>query len=302
MVKSMTGAAVLSCTVKLGDEAQTLQASWDIRSVNGRNLDLRLRLPDGLDGLEAGLRSRLAARVRRGHVSLSLRLVRPDDAAQLAVDPAGLAAALRAVARVQAAAEEAGVALRAPTAAEVLSLRGVLVTGGQAGPVEPLVAALLVQAETLIGCFDRMRAAEGKALAKVLSLRVDEVEALLAEARAAMAERREDQGTALTSALERIRIAAPQADPGRLEQELALVAVRGDVTEELDRLGAHCAAARQLLAQGGSEGRRLDFLMQEFNREANTLCSKAQHLGLGRIGLDLKAVIDQMREQVQNLE
>src|SRR5690606_26680890 len=125
---------------------------------------------------------------------------------------------------------------------------------------------------------------------------------LTAEARLAAAARRPDQVEALKAALGRLSDAAPGLDPGRLEQELALIAVKTDVTEELDRLEAHVGAARKLLAAAEPIGRKLDFLMQEFNREANTLCSKAQSTDLTRIGLDLKTVIDQMREQVQNLE
>lgn len=206
------------------------------------------------------------------------------------------------MAQVQAAAEEAGVALRPPTAAEVLGLRGVLVAGAEPGPSEPLVAALLAQSDDLIARFDAARATEGAALRAVLEGQVDAVARLVAGIRDLLAARRDDQAAALRAALHRVLTAAPQADPARLEQELALLAVKGDVTEELDRLGAHVTAARKLLAQNEPAGRQLDFLTQEFNREANTLCSKSQHAELTRIGLDLKTTIDQMREQVQNLE
>jgi len=136
----------------------------------------------------------------------------------------------------------------------------------------------------------------------VIVAQVDTITRLTAQARSAAEARRGTQIESLTAALARLSEAAPQADPGRLEQELALIAVKTDVTEELDRLDAHGAAARALLADPAPIGRKLDFLMQEFNREANTLCSKAQNAELTRIGLDLKTVIDQMREQVQNLE
>jgi uncharacterized protein (TIGR00255 family) len=303
MVKSMTGAAALSLTVEPDPQGPAQQAQWDLRAVNGRTLDLRFRLPEGLDGLESGLRARLAARLKRGNVSISLRLSRPDEGAgALRVDPAALSAALAALAQVQGAAEQTGVALRPPTAAEVLHLRGVLVAAADAGPTEALVAALLAQADDLIARLDAARAAEGAALAQVLAQQIATIEGLVAEARALLPARRDDQGAALRAAMERAQIAAPQADPGRLEQELALIAVKSDVAEELDRLTAHCAAARKLLSQSDPVGRPFDFLTQEFNREANTLCAKAQHPGLTRIGLDLKTVIDQMREQVQNLE
>jgi uncharacterized protein (TIGR00255 family) len=302
MVKSMTGAAALAAAVQLSDGAPAPHAAWDLRAVNGRNLDLRLRLPEGLDGLEAGVRARLSAVARRGSISLGLRLTRLDEAAPLRLDPAALAAALVAVAQVQTAAEEAGVALRPPTAAEVLGLRGVLVAAPEAGPPEPLVAALLAQADDLIARFDAVRRAEGAALAKILAAQIDRIEALLAEARALLPERAADQAATLRAGVERLLGTGAPADPERLAQELALLAVRSDVAEELDRLAAHVAAARRLLTQPEPAGRPLDFLTQEFNREANTLCAKAQHAGLSRIGLDLKTVIDQMREQVQNLE
>jgi uncharacterized protein (TIGR00255 family) len=302
MVKSMTGAAALSGSVQPAGGAAAAHATWDLRAVNGRGLDLRLRLPEGLDGLEAGLRARLQAVVRRGSVNLALKLARPDDAAALHIDPVALAAALQAVARVQTAAEEAGVALRPPTAAEVLSLRGVLVAEAEPGPTAPLVEALLAQADDLIARFDAARAAEGAALAAVLAVQIDRIAALVAEARATLPERTADQAQALHAGVERLLAAGAPSDPARLAQELALLAVRSDVAEELDRLDTHVEAARRLLAQDEPAGRQLDFLTQEFNREANTLAAKAQHAGLARIGLDLKTVIDQMREQVQNLE
>jgi uncharacterized protein (TIGR00255 family) len=302
MVKSMTGAAALTADIPLpGPGAALLQAQWELRAVNGRGLDLRLRLPEGIEGLEAALRARLSQRLKRGAVNLSLRLARNEGAAALRPDPVALAAALRAVAQVQAAAEEAGVALRPPTAAEVLGLRGVLVAATDAGQPEPLLATLTAQADGLIDRFDASRAAEGAALAAVLAGQLDRIAALLAEGRALLPARRAEQAAALAAAITRL-VPLSAADPGRLEQELALLAVRADITEELDRLDAHIAAARSLLAADGPLGRQLEFLIQEFNREANTLCSKAQHAGLTRIGLDLKTVIDQMREQALNLE
>jgi len=147
-----------------------------------------------------------------------------------------------------------------------------------------------------------MREGEGAALAAVLAAQVDEIEALVAQAEAQLPARAEQTRAALRRALDRITAEGAPLDEDRLAQELALVAVKADVTEELDRLRAHVQAARDLLGQGGAVGRKLDFLAQEFNREANTLCSKAQDKTVTRIGLDLKAVIDQMREQTQNVE
>lgn len=314
MVKSMTGAAVLVADVNLasgeGDATalagRPLQAQWEMRAVNGRGLDLRLRLPDGLDGLEAGLRARVGQTVRRGNVTLSLKLGDAGGVRALQIDTTMLNDALRALAEVRVAAEMAGVPLREPSAAEILDLRGVLLSGSEpvSGPEEAaeLVAALLRQADELIASFDAARAAEGAALAAVLEAQIDRAESLVGAARALLPERRAGQAAALQAALERLEGAGAGADPGRLEAELALIATRADVAEELDRLDAHVTAARALLAGDGPAGRQLEFLIQEFNREANTLCSKAQHAGLTRVGLDLKAVIDQMREQSLNLE
>jgi uncharacterized protein (TIGR00255 family) len=147
-----------------------------------------------------------------------------------------------------------------------------------------------------------MRRDEGRALAEVIARQTDRIAALAAEAATAAEARRPEMARSLSEALARVMASAAEADPARVAQELALLAVKADVTEELDRLGAHVGAARKLLAAGGAVGRKFDFLMQEFMREANTLCSKSGNAGLTRIGLDLKHVIDQMREQVQNVE
>ncbi|MFN4170732.1 MAG: endoribonuclease YicC domain-containing protein, partial [Pseudorhodobacter sp.] len=163
-------------------------------------------------------------------------------------------------------------------------------------------AALLADLPALLAEFNASRAAEGAALHAVIAAQLDRVEALTDAAAVAAEARRDSAAQTLRDALARVMEAADGMDPARLAQELALIAVKSDVTEELDRLRAHIAAARALLADADPVGRRFDFLMQEFMREANTLCSKAQSQGLTAIGLDLKTVIDQMREQVQNVE
>ena len=147
-----------------------------------------------------------------------------------------------------------------------------------------------------------MRSTEGAALAQVLEGQLSEVASLTAEAAGLAEARKDEMAETLKRNLARVMDNTEGADEARVAQELALIAVKADVTEEIDRLTAHVQAARDLIGQGGPVGRKLDFLMQEFNREANTLCSKAQHSGLTNIGLALKAVIDQMREQVQNVE
>ena len=165
-----------------------------------------------------------------------------------------------------------------------------------------LLAALRADLDPLLADFAAMRASEGKALAAVISAQISQIDTLTAEAKTAAESRRDDQARVLNDNLARVMSGVAEADPDRVAQELALLVVKADVTEELDRLAAHIAAARTLLAEKGAVGRKFDFLMQEFMREANTLCSKSGNAALTRIGLDLKTVIDQMREQVQNVE
>jgi uncharacterized protein (TIGR00255 family) len=277
--------------------------TWDLRSVNGKGLDLRLRVPDGIEGLEAAIRAALQKAVARGNVSLTLKVVADSGAEDAAfrLHPGQLSAALAALARIEATALARGLTLQRYTAVDVLTLRGVLDQTQQEQDTAPLAQAILADLPSLLADFTAMRASEGAALAQVLTAQLNRIEALTKEARAEADARSSTQAEALRESLTRILAATP-VDEGRLAQELALIAVKSDVTEELDRLTAHVAAARALLDEAAPAGRKLDFLMQEFMREANTLCSKAQALALTRIGLDLKTVIDQMREQVQNVE
>jgi uncharacterized protein (TIGR00255 family) len=278
--------------------------TWDLRSVNGKGLDLRLRLPDWIEGLELAVRAELQKALTRGNVSLTLKVSQDggDDAAAFRLNPHQLSAALAALAEVEEAAMSAGLTLRQPTAADVLTLRGVLDQTQQEQDTAPLRAAILADLQELLADFAAMRAGEGAALAAVLTAQLDSITALTAEAQREAATRAETQAETLRDAMTRVLSTTDAVDEGRLAQELALLAVKTDVTEELDRLAAHVDAARAHVADPGPSGRKLDFLMQEFMREANTLCSKAQSLALTRIGLDLKTVIDQMREQVQNVE
>ncbi len=276
---------------------------WDIRSVNGKGLDLRLRVPDWIDGLEVALRAELQKAFGRGNISLSLKVSREDSAPpSQRVNPAVLASALEALRSIEDAAMTAGVTLGQPTPADVLALRGVYETASQEEDTAPLRAALLADLPPLLAAFSAMRADEGRALNAVIGAQLDKIAGLTADAVAEAEARRDASRAALRAALARVLEAAEGVDETRLTQELALIAVKSDVTEELDRLAAHVTAARGLLAEDGQVGRKFDFLIQEFMREANTLCSKAQSLALTRIGLDLKTVIDQMREQVQNVE
>jgi uncharacterized protein (TIGR00255 family) len=278
--------------------------SWtmELRAVNGRGFDLKLRAPDWIDGLEPALRSAFQARIGRGSVTFNLRLGQDSGADAGRLNPEALDRALDLIRQVDEVAERTGVALARANAADVLSIRGVMENGGrEEADTAPLRAAILADLPSLLDAFDAMRVAEGAHLADLLAGQVAQVEALVAEARTLEPERAVKVRAALDESLARIRDAAG-ADPARVAQELALLAVKSDVTEELDRLTAHVAAARALLSEDGPKGRKLDFLTQEFNREANTLCAKSQFAPLTKVGLDLKHVIDQMREQVQNVE
>ncbi len=296
-IHSMTGFAAAQGT--------TGAHSWscELRSVNAKGLDLRLRIPEWLEGFEPYVRGELGKALARGNVSMTLRINRNEDAgADLTINEAMLATVLSSMAKIEAAAKVAGVDLAPSTSAEILSQRGVLEQGNTADDPAPIVAALKGAFAAILTDFVNMRASEGAALKAVLLDQLDEIDTLQSRA-ADLAEARKPQmAETLRTNLARVLDNADKVDEARIAQELALLAVKADVTEEIDRLKAHVSAARDLLAKGGAVGRKLDFLMQEFNREANTLCSKAQNSDLTAIGLDLKSVIDQMREQVQNIE
>ena len=273
-----------------------------MRGVNARGLDLRLRVPDGIEGLEPAIRAALTKALARGNVTVNLRLQREDADGAMTLDEAYLDGVLKALDQVQERAFAMGVTLGQPTAADVLSQRGVLAFAKSEDDSEALAAALIGDVAHLVADFLKMRADEGAALGQVIADQLDQI-AQLTEAAAGAAEARAPQARQnLTKALRRVMDDVTEIEEGRLAQELALLAVKSDVTEEIDRLKAHVTAARALLDQDKPMGRKLDFLAQEFNREANTLCAKAQAPALTAIGLDLKAVIDQMREQIQNVE
>ncbi len=276
--------------------------TWELRSVNGKGLDLRLRVPDWIDGLEAGIRARLGKAVSRGTLALSLRVQSEDQTGSLSVNEGQLNYVLRAMTEVEDRAMGCGLSLAPANAADVLNVRGVLEAGNTDQDTAPLRKALLADFEPLLEAFLDMRATEGAALAEVLGSQLHEVERLTGEAAKAAETRKSEMAANLRTQLSRVLENSDGADENRVAQELAMLSVKADVTEEIDRLGAHVNAARDLLKSGSPIGRKLDFLSQEFNREANTICSKAQSVVLTNLGLELKTVIDQMREQVQNVE
>jgi len=296
MIRSMTGFA--SAKGERGDYSW----GWELRSVNAKGLDMRLRVPDWLEGLEAALRGDLAKAVARGNVTLSLRLMRSDAAAGAAVNEDVMAAALDALARIEEEAMARGVTLAPSKASDLLGLRGMMEAAAGDEDTAALTAQLRAELKPLIEDFLAMRRAEGRALEQLLRGQLVQVSGLVERAAVLAEARKPAVAETLRGNLRRILDNAEGADPDRVAQELAMMAVKADVTEELDRLRAHVGAAGELLDAGGAVGRKLDFLMQEFNREANTLCSKSQNAELTKAGLELKAVIDQMREQVQNVE
>ena len=296
MLRSMTGFA--SATGSHGPHSW----SWELRSVDGKGQDLRLRVPDWIDGLEMGLRRKLAAATARGNITLALRLAREETAGTFQINQPHLEAVLDAMAIIEAQAMDAGLSLAPSTASEIVGLRGVLETSPVADEAAPLRDAMLGESDDLIAAFNAMRESEGAALEKLLRAQLDQLAALTREAKTFADARADIMAETFRNNLAKVMDNSEGLDPARIAQEIALIAVKSDITEEIDRLSAHVAAAHALIDEGGPVGRKLDFLMQEFNREANTLCSKAQNADLTRCGLALKAVIDQMREQVQNVE
>lgn len=296
MIRSMTGFAAHS------GASAPFSWGWELRAVNGKGQDIRLRVPDWIDGLEAALRKTLVDKTARGNITCNLRLAREEGGSTLAVNQTQLAVVLNALHEIEQGAMDAGVSLSPSKATDIVTMRGVLEQQVQEDDAAALAKTLMADFETVLHDFNAMRSTEGAALAGVLEGQLSEVARLTAEAADLAEARRDEMAETLKRNLARVMDNTEGADKGRVAQELALIAVKADVTEEIDRLTTHVQAARDLIGQGGPVGRKLDFLMQEFNREANTLCSKAQHSGLTNIGLALKAVIDQMREQVQNVE
>ena len=272
--------------------------TWELKSVNHRAFDLRCRLPQGLDALEPELRRRTAARIRRGSVTASLALAHGAGGAGVALNRALLDQVLAIAARLG---EE--ITLR-PAAID-----GLLAIPGMIQPVEEDAEAVAARDAAILASFEDglealcgARAAEGARLEPVLARLLDDMAALADQARAAAAAQPAAIRARLEAQIGELLAVAPALPEERLAQEVALLAVKGDVREEIDRLCAHVGAAQGLLGDAEPVGRQLDFLCQELNREANTLCSKAAEVALTRIGLALKAVIDQLREQVQNIE
>jgi uncharacterized protein (TIGR00255 family) len=274
--------------------------AWEIKSVNGKGLDLRLRLPPGWDAIEAGLRSHAAETLARGSIQASLTIERSGVAPAVQVNTA-VVDALVTAARQLARRIEAS----PPTLDGLLGLKGVIDIGEaseneeERRSAEEAVKAGFAEA---IAALAEMRRHEGAALARVLGSRLDEIAALTRRAELVPGRQPEAIRARIAEQIATLLAQSERFDPDRLHQEALLIATKADVREELDRLAAHVAQSKALIEQGGPIGRRLDFLAQEFNREANTLCAKANDLELTNIGMELKAAVEQFREQVQNVE
>ncbi|MGE0766875.1 MAG: YicC/YloC family endoribonuclease [Hyphomicrobiaceae bacterium] len=291
-LQSMTGFARADSTA--GD----VRFHWELRSVNSRGLDIRLRLPSGQESLEASAREMIGKSFARGNVSATLTLDNTASGGEVRVNERALARVLSAI---EMLAKRPG--FDRPRPDGILALRGVLDVGDATEAFGEAQRGALLEALTrAIASLVEARRIEGERLEAVLVQIVSKIETLVDRIASLPVRRPEVVRARLAEQVQRLVGTGAPLDPDRLHQEAMLIAVRADVEEELKRLGAHIAGARGLLSEAAPTGRRLDFLAQEFNREANTICSKAIDIEMTRLGLELKAVIDQLREQVQNIE
>lgn len=291
---SMTGFARAS-----GAHGDTRWA-WELKSVNSKGLDIRFRLPPGRDVLEPQIRAAISKLLSRGSVTINLTIQREGAAPQVRINENVLAAVI-ATSKELAKKIEA----QPPTLDGILSIKGVMeIVETEETDVERETAnaALLKGFETALQDLIAMRGKEGGVIGGLLSDRIGEIEKLTKSAEKSPSRSVEAIRARLAEQVKELLAASSTLDPDRLHQEAALIAAKADIREELDRLNAHVGAARALLKNGGAVGRKLDFLAQEFNREANTLCSKSNDVSLTSIGLELKTAVDQFREQVQNIE
>ncbi|MHB1203996.1 MAG: YicC/YloC family endoribonuclease [Rhodospirillaceae bacterium] len=298
VVTSMTGFA--RAEGRLGGKTP-LAWSWETKSVNGKNLEVRVRVPHGYEALEIPARQAASALFARGSVNLLLNVTTEAAPRESAVDEA-LLDSLIALANRKAGSLPAGVA---PAALDGLMALAQSRSGAEIVDAEAVTArdnALLAGLKAALGNLAKARAEEGAKLGAVVADEISTIDGLCAEAKVLAAMQPEAMKARLLAQVSDLAGAVPALSPERLAQETVLLAVKYDLREELDRLTAHVAQAREILAKGEPCGRKLDFLSQEFNREANTLCSKSADLALTRVGIALKTTIDQFREQVQNIE
>ena len=273
---------------------------WELRSVNGKGLDLRSRLPSGLEHFEGIIRKIASDHFTRGNVQISLTIAPVDTAVEAVINQAALDAILSLGRQLQGIIDPAPMRLDT-----LLSLRGVVeLKEKESDPEESLARDRDIEKGLgdAVLALKSMRETEGRALANVLNSQLDTIEKLTLQVEADPSRTPAEISKKLQNQIETLLVAAPKLDPDRLYAEAAILATKADLREEIDRLKSHVAAGRDLLAKGGPVGRKLDFLAQEFNRESNTICSKSNATAVTAAGIELKVVIDQFREQVQNLE
>ncbi|WP_322990199.1 YicC/YloC family endoribonuclease [Hoeflea sp.] len=293
-IQSMTGFA------RHEGEAEGCRFVWELRSVNGKGLDIRLRLPSGFEALEQPVRKAAAGVLARGNVQVVLSVNATTATTEAVVNEAALEAVIALVERLGDRIDA-----RKPALDGILNIRGVLEfrdpelsDADRTARDQAVLAGFTKALEELVS----VRRGEGAALARVLGDQIDRIEALALAVEADPSRSPEAIRTRLADQIAALMDTGAGLDRDRLHMEAALIATKADVREEIDRLKAHVEAARALLATSGGAGRRLDFLAQEFNRETNTICSKSNAASVTAMGLDLKVLIDQFREQVQNLE
>jgi uncharacterized protein (TIGR00255 family) len=274
--------------------------AWELKSVNAKGLDLRLRLPPGWDAVEIPVRGRAAEVLVRGTVYATLTVQRQGGAPTVRINEQVLAAVIATMRNLTNQVEAA-----APRLDGILGLKGVIEVIDDDEKEEDrraAEAAVVAGFGATLSELSVMRRREGAALGEILTQRLREIAALAARADATPGRRAEAIKARIAEQVATLLEASARFDPDRLHQEAILIATKADIREELDRLASHVVQADHLIAEGGSIGRRLDFLAQELNREANTVCSKSNDVELTKIGLELRSVVEQFREQVQNLE
>jgi uncharacterized protein (TIGR00255 family) len=293
-IKSMTGFA------RSDGAHRATSWHWEARSVNGRGLDVRVRLPAGLESLEPRVRETVGKFIARGNIAITLSVKKEEGGTEVRLNEAALRQVLAALDRLKALSDAAP-----PRAEGLLALKGVLEVVDveeSASESEERCEGMLASLEEVLQALVKARAEEGLRLQAAVREQLSAIRRLVSAIEASPARKPEAIRQRLKEQVARLMEAGMTLDETRLYQEAAILTTRADIEEELKRLHAHIAAAHDLLEAGEPAGRRLDFLAQEFQREANTLCAKASDADIVRAGLELKAVIDQMREQVQNIE
>jgi uncharacterized protein (TIGR00255 family) len=274
--------------------------TWEVRSVNGKGLDVRCRLPAGFERLEPQARERCAGRLTRGNIQATLSVTSDGTNSRIKINEGVLDEVLAAMGRVAGRIDA-----RPPSLDGIMAIRGIVeLIDGEIDESDRLRldSEILARLNDALEDLVASRAREGEAIGSVLDQRLRQIAELVKSAESSPARQPDVIRTRLAEQVAALLDATPGLDPDRLHQEAVILAMKADIREEIDRIDAHVAAATDLLTRGGPVGRRLDFLAQEFGREANTLCAKSNDRELTAIGLELKAVVDQLREQIQNLE